>query len=96
VHASGTVHVTVRGAVELGRVGFERLRAELLDIYRDWRCGRSISNCAGVPSGFLKRGSWCFVLALLDVTKGEVFWIVALGPAKWAIRALPVMMSDLL
>ena len=29
----------------------------------------------------------CFVLALFDVTNGGVFWIVALGPAKWAIRA---------
>jgi hypothetical protein len=27
--------------------------------------------------------------ALLDVTNGGVFWIVALGPARWAMRILP-------
>jgi len=28
------------------------------------------------------------------VTRGGVFWIVALGPARWAIRAFPVMLFD--
>jgi hypothetical protein len=27
--------------------------------------------------------------ALLEVTNGGVFWIVALGPARWAMRILP-------
>src|SRR5690349_13992870 len=55
------------------------------------RCGRRTSNRAGAPSGLVIGGRLCFALALLDVTKGGVFWIVALGPARWAIRALRAM-----
>jgi hypothetical protein len=31
------------------------------------------SNLAGVPSGFGRSGSFCFALALLEVTRGGVF-----------------------
>jgi hypothetical protein len=77
VHLPRAVDVAVRRAVELGRVGFERMRAELLDIYGDRRGqalrARSTSNRAGEPSGLVKGGSRCFALALLEVTRGGVF-----------------------
>src|SRR5215472_10518244 len=38
VHAPGTVDVAVRRPVEFGCVGFERMRAELLDIDSDRGC----------------------------------------------------------
>jgi hypothetical protein len=38
VHAPGAVDVAVGWAVKLGRVGFERMRAELIDIDGGRRC----------------------------------------------------------
>jgi hypothetical protein len=37
-----------------------------------------------------------FALALLEVTSAGVFWIVALGPARCAMRAFSVMLFDFL
>jgi hypothetical protein len=35
----------------------------------------------------LSNGKPCLARALFEVTSGGVFWIVAVGPAKWAMRA---------
>ena len=80
--------------VPLGLI--QRMRAELLDVYRDrcsdplgakhvepcWRAIRSALN--GKP--YLAR-------ALFEVTSGGVFWIVAVGPARWTMRGLGIDIS---
>jgi hypothetical protein len=85
VHTPGAIDVTVRWTVELGGIGFERMRAELLDIDRD-RCCEALRAQDIEPRRravrFIKEGKLCFARALLDVTNGGVFWMVAFGPAK--------------
>jgi hypothetical protein len=47
----------------------------------------------GVPSGLVTSGSPYFRRALLLVTSGGLFRMVALGPAKWAMHDLAVMVE---
>src|ERR1700730_1161222 len=55
------------------------------------RCARRASKPCSLPSGLSRGARPYFLLALLEVTRGGVFWIVAVGPAKWAIRALRLL-----
>jgi hypothetical protein len=75
------------------------MRAELLDVHGDWRCEalgtKHVESCRRAIE-FVVSGSLCLARALLEVTNGGVFWVVALGPAKWAMRAFPSMISDLI
>jgi hypothetical protein len=41
-----------------------------------------------LPSGFFRGGKPYFWRALFDVTSGGEFWMVAVGPARWAILTL--------
>src|SRR5215813_9441887 len=52
------------------------------------RWGRRASNRSGLPSGLVRSGKpyWC--RALLLVTRGSLFWMVAVGPEKTAILGL--------
>jgi hypothetical protein len=52
------------------------------------RCGRSTSKRIAAPSVWLRGVNPYFSRALLLVTSGSVFWIVAVGPEKTAIRGL--------
>jgi len=71
------VDVAVRRAVELGSVGFERMRAELLDIDGDRRCQALRAQHVEPRRGGVRIGQrsarLCFALALLEVTRGGVF-----------------------
>jgi hypothetical protein len=42
----------------------------------------------------LRAGRPYFWRALFDVTSGGEFWMVAVGPAKWAILGLSVIMDS--
>src|ERR1700736_4424109 len=55
------------------------------------RCARRASKRCSLPSGLSRGARPYFLLPLLEVTRGGVFWIVAVGPAKWAIRALRLL-----
>src|ERR1044072_8583695 len=59
------------------------------------RWGRSISNRAVGPFGVWRRGSPHFPLALLLVTSGSLFWIVAVGPENTASRGSCFLTSEL-
>src|SRR5262245_17214571 len=50
------------------------------------RCARNASKRSGLPSGFVKSGRPYFSRALLLVTSGGLFWIVAFDPARCAMR----------
>ena len=77
VHTSRTVDVTVWRAVELGRVGFEGMRAELFDIDGDRRRQALWSQNVELRRPTIgvghERARLCLALALLDVTNGGVF-----------------------
>src|SRR2546422_9930152 len=50
------------------------------------RCARRASKRSGLPSGLVSSGRPYLPRALLLVTRGGLFWMVALDPARWAIR----------
>src|SRR5690606_18161379 len=50
------------------------------------RCVRRASNFWALPSALARRGRPSLARALLEVTKGGVFWMVAVGPARCAMR----------
>src|SRR5262245_64529639 len=52
------------------------------------RWGRRASNRSGLPSGLVRSGKPYLCRALLLVTRGSLFWIVAVGPEKTAILGL--------
>src|SRR2546425_4856573 len=52
------------------------------------RCARRASKRSGLPSGLVSSGRPYLPRALLLVTRGGLFWMVALDPARWAIRGL--------
>ena len=88
VEHTGRIEVAVGWGIQLGGVALQGMGAELFDIHRHRGCqalGRSASNRIGLPSGLVRRGSPCFSRALLLVTSGSLFWIVAVGPENTAI-----------
>jgi hypothetical protein len=52
---------------------------------------RNASKPASLPSALFRNGRPCLARALLDVTKGGVFWIVALDPDICAMHVFGVM-----
>jgi hypothetical protein len=75
------------------------MRAELFDIDRDGCC-QALRAQHVKPGrrvvGVCQKRQLVPPLALFEVTKGGVFWMVALGPAKCAIRAFCAIRFDLL
>jgi hypothetical protein len=52
------------------------------------RCARNTSKRIGEPSLLVRSGKPYFSRALLLVTNGSLFWIVAVGPENTAMRGL--------
>ena len=92
MHAPGTVDVAVGWAVELGRVGFERMRAELFDINRDRR-GQSlraqhVESCRRAV-GVREKGQPVFCSRLVGGDKGWGVLNGGIGSGEMSDPSLP-------